>query len=240
MILAGGKGTRLQDVSKGIVPKPMIRVAEMPLLEHVMRIYSAQGFRNFVVAAGFLKEVIIEWMADNRARLGQLADAIDVVDTGQETQTGGRLLRLAHLLANQDLFMLTYGDGLADVNLAALLEQHTRLGVDVTLTAAHPPSRFGTMDIDRDGLVSVFGEKAQSAEDWINSGFYVMNPSILRLIAGDNSRLEYDVLPILASQRRLAAFQHPGFFQMCDTWRDLETLRQIWASGNPPWARWQK
>lgn len=248
VILAGGRGTRIQDVSKGVLPKPMIQVGEMPLVEHIIRIYSAQGFRKFIIAAGFLKEVIMEWVADNRVRLRQLADEIDVVNTGEETQTGGRILRLAKQLDGQSIFMLTYGDGVADVNLAALLEQHARIAARtsasgigiITLTAARPPARFGSMVINADGFVTSFGEKVQATEGWINAGFYVVDTAVLRLIAGDNSRLEYDVLPILASQFRLGAFQHPGFFQMCDTWRDLETLKQLWASGNPPWARWQK
>lgn len=244
VILAGGRGTRLQDVSKGVLPKPMIRVGEMPLVEHIMRIYAAQGFRKFIIAAGFLKEVIIEWVADNRIRLRQMADEIEVVDTGEDTQTGGRIRALADHLNYGPFFMMTYGDGLSDVNLAALLDLHLRLQLQspqglVTLTAARPPARFGSMDIGPSGFVRAFGEKVQMTEGWINSGFYVIDRSILRLIAGENSKFEYDVLPILASQQSLAAFQHPGFFQMVDNWRDLQTLKELWASGNPPWARWQ-
>lgn len=243
VILAGGRGTRLQDVSKGMLPKPMVTVGEMPLLEHIMRIYAAQGFRRFVIAAGFLKEVIVEWVADNRIRLRQMADEIEVVDTGENTQTGGRIRALADHL-DGTLFMMTYGDGLSDVNLAALLDVHLRLQIQsphglVTLTAARPPARFGSMDIGPSGFVRQFGEKVQMSEGWINSGFYVIDRPILRLIAGENSRFEYDVLPILATQQSLAAFQHPGFFQMVDTYRDLQTLKELWASGNPPWARWQ-
>lgn len=245
VILAGGRGTRLQDVSKGILPKPMIEIGEMPLLEHIIRIYSAQGFRKFFVAAGFLKEVIVGWVDDNRTRLGQFVDEIDVVDTGEETQTGGRLGKLSDKLVAQDIFMLTYGDGVADVNLAALLEQHARLQTEtsqglVTLTAARPPARFGSLTINSQGFVTNFGEKVQAAEGLVNAGFYAVDTKILRLVAGDNSRLEYDILPILATQGRLAAFQHPGFFGCIDTWRDLQGLKELWASGNPPWARWQK
>lgn len=247
VILAGGKGTRLHDVSKGVIPKPMVRIGDVPFLEHIIGIYSAQGFRKFIVAAGYLGEVITDWLDANREKLKALADEITVVDTGVETQTGGRLLRLAEYIGDDPSFMMTYGDGFSDVNLAALLEFHSNILHQyiplpsmpmVTLTAANPPARFGNLVIN-EGFAVSFGEKPQMPDAWINAGFYVIDAGILELIPGDDCRFEYDVLPILAVQRRLGAFQHPGFFQMCDTWRDLKKLQQMWSSGEPPWARWK-
>lgn len=241
VILAGGRGTRLMDQTKGVLPKPMVRVGDMPMLEHIMRIYSAQGFRNFVIAAGYLGEVIQEWVVEHK-KLKEFADDVVVADTGIETQTGGRLARLAEHLADDYYFMLTYGDGFSDVNLGAALEYHaqvqsrTEQGI-VTMTAARPPARFGSMRIEN-GMAVEFGEKIQAAEGWINAGFYVVDTGILNMIPGDNCRFEYDILPILATQLRLAAFQHPGFFQMCDNWRDWNRLKTLWASGDAPWARW--
>ena len=245
VIWAGGRGTRLQDVTKGVLPKPMIRVGGIPLLEHIMRIYGAQGFRDFIIAAGFLREVIEEWVVEHK-NLNEFADNITVVDTGIETQTGGRLARLADELAGTELFLATYGDGLSDVNLVALLEFHNSFKFTdspnpqvpmVTLTAANPPARFGNLVIEG-GYATSFGEKSQVPDAWINAGFYVIDTGILNLIPGDNSRFEYDILPILAVQRRLGAFQHPGFFQMIDNWREFQTVKDMWASGKPPWRRW--
>lgn len=241
VIWAGGRGTRLHDVTKGVLPKPMIRVGDIPLLEHIMRSYAAQGFRDFIVAAGYLREVIEDWVVSHK-KIGEFADNITVVDTGIDTQTGGRLARLSEHLEGTDLFLATYGDGLSDVNLVALLEFHRNLthptGLPmVTLTAANPPARFGNLVINNGYAVS-FGEKTQVPDAWINSGFYVIDTGVLGLIPGDNSRFEYDILPILAVQHRLGAFQHPGYFQMCDTFRDFQILKQSWASGNPPWRRW--
>jgi len=241
VIWAGGRGTRLHDVTKGVLPKPMIRVGDIPLLEHIMRGYAAQGFREFIVAAGYLGEVIDEWVVGH-PKLKEFADNVTVVNTGIDTQTGGRLARLADHLSGTDVFLATYGDGLSDVNLVALLEFHRNLAHPaglpvVTLTAANPPARFGNLVID-DGYAVSFGEKSQVPDAWINSGFYVIDTGVLELIPGDNSRFEYDILPILAVQHRLGAFQHPGYFQMCDTFRDLQILKQSWASGNPPWKQW--
>jgi glucose-1-phosphate cytidylyltransferase len=243
VIWAGRRGTRLQDVTKGKIPKPMVEIGGIPLLEHIIRIYSSQGFREFIIAVGSLGYIIEEWV-ESHPELGDWADDVKVIDTGVDTQTGGRLLRLREHLADDPFFMLTYGDGVADVNLAALIEFHQNLAVRidspaVTLTAANPPARFGNMEIE-DGYAVKFGEKSQLIGSWINAGFYVVDPGILHIIPGVQCSFEYDILPILAIQHRLGAFQHPGYFQMVDTFRDMQQLQQVWDSGVTPWARWEK
>ena len=233
VILAGGRGSRLAEETQGLVPKPMIQVGGMPMLEHIMRAYSAQGMRRFIIATGFMGNVIGDWVHNNDHLY---ADEIKAVDTGLDTQTGGRLLRLAELLRGGS-FMLTYGDGFADVNLKMLLDHHKNTRLVATLTAVHPPARFGNLVIDGP-LATRFNEKSQTQTDWINGGFYVLEPSILDLIPGDECRLEYDVLPSLAVQGRVAAYRHPGFFQMIDNWRDLQLIKQMWQNGDAPWKRW--
>ena len=245
VILAGGRGTRLMDETHGEIPKPLLTVGGIPMIEHIVRIYAAHGFKNFVVAGGYLNEKLRAWAEDrfNLLCKGFGVRNISVTDTGVETQTGGRLKRLAEeAVLGFDPFMMTYGDGLADVNIAALLEFHKERalsGFQVTLTAVNPPSRFGKIDI-MDGRVTSFAEKTQQ-DDWINGGFFVIEPEIINLINGDMCRWEYDILPVLALQNRLAAYQHPGYFQMCDTWRDLQKLNEKFNEGLPaPWLRMEK
>lgn len=242
IILAGGRGTRIHDVTSDLIPKPMLPVGGKPMLEHIIRGYAVQGFTEFIIAAGHLGEQIEEWLAGDGGNIAAVAN-VHVEHTGIETQTGGRLAACLHLI-EEDYFMATYGDGLSDVNLSALLEVHERRQAGnsqgiVTLTAARPPARFGSLKVV-DSLVTEFGEKVQINEGWINSGFYTIDTSVVaKLVAGPASRFEYDVLPLLASQGRLAALQHPGFFQCVDTWRDWQLVNQMWNSGEPPWARWE-
>jgi glucose-1-phosphate cytidylyltransferase len=233
VILAGGRGSRLAEETQGLIPKPMLRIGDMPMLEHIMRSYSAQGMRRFIIATGFMGNVIDEWV---HVQAHSYADEIMAIDTGLDTQTGGRLLRLAEFIGGES-FMLTYGDGLADINMKMLLDHHRTTRLLITLSAVHPPARFGNLVLDGP-LATRFNEKSQTQTDWINGGFYVLEPGILDLIPGDECRLEYDVLPSLAVQGRLAAYRHPGFFQMCDTFRDLQLLKQIWKAGDAPWKRW--
>jgi glucose-1-phosphate cytidylyltransferase len=227
-ILAGGKGTRLMDETQGKLPKPLVPVKGKSLVEHVIDAYCDQGYCDAEVLAGYMK---LEMVAALVGRAG-----IHVLDTGEETQTGGRLKRASALLPWT--FMATYADGLADVNYAALLEHHRRMvkehGVVVTLTAHPQTSRFGVLHL-ADGLVRSFGEKADIISTWVNIGFYVMEQEIMELIPGDACVLERDVLPALAEQGRLAAFPHFGYFQCVDTWRDLEAANA--APDPPPWRR---
>lgn len=236
VILAGGKGTRLQEETRGLIPKPMVRVGDIPLIEHIVRIYIGQGFTNFVIAAGYRWEEIRDWFLDST--LGNQA-TIEVVNTGQETQTAGRLRRLAleDKLPERDAFMLTYGDGVADLNLVALLDHHYRYDCHITLTAVKPPSRFGHVRLTG-GLIGSFSEKPRS-NDWINGGFYVVNRAVVGLIPGPFSVWEKDVLPHYAHIGKLGAFRHIGYWQMCDTPRDLRQLERVWVTGEAPWARWR-
>ena len=180
---------------------------------------------NFIAgSASFAREIVVE-------------------DTGEETQTAGRIKALQSYLEDAP-FMLTYGDGFADVNLSMLIDHHKSLKQPglrkpvLTLTAVHPPARFGNLGIDGGRAVS-FGEKSQLPNDWINGGFYIVEPSIFNLIPGDDTRLEYDLMPGLAQQARLGAYQHPGFFQMVDTWRELQLVKQMYEGGSAPWVRWE-
>jgi glucose-1-phosphate cytidylyltransferase len=241
VILAGGKGTRMRDATEDAIPKPMVKVGEMPMLEHVIRIYAAQGFDEFIVAGGHLIEKIVEWNEERTPILKEHYGVamVQVIDTGEETQTGGRLKNLVdHGHLEYEPFMMTYGDGMADINLKALVQFHhfaSLAGSTVTLTAVNPPSRFGMLKIEQ-GFAKMFTEKTQADDGWINGGFYVIEPEALEMVNGDACRWEYDVLPVLAIQGRLAAYQHPGFFQMCDTWRDLQVLTKMYEE-SAPWLR---
>jgi glucose-1-phosphate cytidylyltransferase len=243
VILAGGKGSRLSDKTDDLIPKPMVEVGGAPMLEHVMRIYSAQGLRRFIIATGHKREVIEDWVENNSETLAEFADEVIAEDTGEDTQTAGRLLRLSKYLKDGAFFM-TYGDGFADVNMRMLVDHHRGLKQPglrkptVTLSAVHPPSRFGNLTLEL-GRATVFGEKTQSPLDWINGGFYIIEPQILNMISGDDSRLEYDVLPALAIQKRIGAYQHPGFFQMVDTQRDLTLVNQMVEADQAPWMLWR-
>jgi len=208
-----------------------------------MSIYVDQGMRDFVVAAGYKADILQAYVSERRQATTQRRVECAIADTGVETGTAGRLHHLGSLLWQTGTFLMTYGDGLADVNLRALLDHHRRMrerrGVLVTLTAAHPPARFGAIVI-RDGLCSEFGEKRQDPTTWINAGFFVMEPEVLELVHSDALSLEYDILPILAYQGRLAAYQHAGYFQMMDTPRDLAALEEAWKQQPPPWAKWRR
>lgn len=237
VILAGGHGTRLQEETEGLIPKPMVTIGGIPILLHVMNLFAAQGFDDFVIAGGFLWEMIRDWFQENVEKIPQ-GTSVSVVNTGQDTKTGGRIGRLREMLTYP--FIMTYGDGLADINFRMLIDHHARMSnlYDnlVTLTASNPPSRFGRLGVD-EGLCSIYLEKGQDPDGWINSGFYVCDPMVLELINGDECVWEKDILPALALQGRLAAYQHPGEFQMMDTWRDRQYLEGLVERGDPFWKR---
>ncbi len=237
VILAGGYGTRLQEETKDI-PKPMVTIGGIPILWHIIKNFVDQGLAEIIVAGGYKWEVIRDFIKDKFAELERVN--ITVVNTGFHSGTGGRIKRLEPSLMDEP-FLLTYGDGLADINYEMLYDHHARMqnlhDVLVTLTAVNPPSRFGRLRVE-DGLCSIFTEKGQDPEGWINSGFYIVDPRVLYLIPGDACVWEKDVLPILALQNRLAAFQHVGEFQMMDTWRDRKYLESVWSGGNAFWTRW--
>ncbi len=248
-ILCGGFGTRLREETD-VRPKPMVEIGGRPILWHIMRGYAARGFTEFVLALGYKSEVIKRYVLDYYHLQSQLtvslrSGAVEVhdggredwtvhlVDTGLDTQTGGRVKRLARWLGDGP-FMLTYGDGVSDVNVADLLAFHRKHGKLATVTAVRPPARFGGLVFDGD-LVREFTEKPQVGEGWINGGFFVMEPGVLDYIQGDQTYLEREPLERLAKDGQLVAFRHDGFWQCMDTLRDLKLLESLWESGRAPW-----
>jgi glucose-1-phosphate cytidylyltransferase len=249
IILAGGYGTRLQEETMAR-PKPMIEVDGRPLLWHVMDIYSSHGIREFVVALGYKGELIREYFSsyyyrrhDFTVRLGTPDIAVvppteepwivHLADTGADTATGGRVKRLARHVAGER-FLLTYGDGVANIDIAALLDFHQRHGKLATVTAVQPPPRFGTLRLDGDRVAS-FREKARADEGWINAGFFVLEPEVLDYIDGDDTTFEREPLERLAADGQLVAYRHHGFWQCMDTIHDLRRLEALAKSGPLPW-----
>lgn len=251
VILAGGLGTRLSEETV-VRPKPMIEIGGRPIIWHIMHIYAAVGHKDFVVACGYKGEAIKAYFsnftlhnADLVANLGAGTVAVQhhhapdwrvsLFDTGHATQTGGRIKRLAHLLQNEAFFM-TYGDGVGDINLQALLAFHRRHGKMATVTAVRPPSRFGGLEMDGERVVR-FNEKPQIGEGWINGGYMVLEPQVLEFIDGDDTLFEREPMERLAGAGELMAFRHEGFWQPMDTLREKHLLENIWQSGKAPWDR---
>ncbi len=249
VILAGGYGTRLAEETSRI-PKPMVEIGGHPLLWHLLSFYAAQGHHEFLIAAGYKAEVIKEYfyhyyirhsdlfvnLSDGSHRVVRSAPPdweVGVIDTGLKTLTGGRLARLREFLGDET-FLVTYGDGLSDVDLNALIEFHHQHGRLATVTAVRPPARFGHLELDGD-RVEKFAEKPQTGEGWINGGFFVFEPGIFDYIAGDETKLEADVLEQIAADEQLAAYRHTGFWQPMDTFREKQLLETIWQSGQAPW-----
>lgn len=231
VILAGGFGTRLGEVTK-TEPKPLIRVAGRPILWHVMTIYAAQGVTEFIIALGYRGEVIRRYLT---SCLDLAADwRVQLVDTGVNTATGGRMRRLASWVGDRT-FMLTYADGLADIDLGELLRFHREHGRLATVTAVHPPARFGALTLEGP-TVTRFAEKPQAEEGWINGGFFVLEPSVLARIDDDATGWERGPLQSLAADGELAAFRHEGFWRCVDTQRDLNDLESLSRSSPPPWS----
>lgn len=249
VILAGGFGTRLSEYTDN-VPKPMVKIGEKPILWHIMEKYATHGFTEFVIALGYKADYVKEFFLNFRNTSSDLTInlgsgevrpfnpiesnwKITLVDTGLETLTGGRLKRLAPYL-NDEPFMLTYGDGLADVDVNELVKFHEEHGKMVTVTAVRPPARFGELMLNNIQVTS-FQEKPQMHEGWINGGYFVMEPQFLELIDGDSTVLESDPLENAAAAGELMAFKHEGFWQCMDTKRDRDMLQQLWISGQAPW-----
>lgn len=250
VILAGGFGTRLAELT-GEIPKPMVPVGGKPILWHIMNHYAKFGYNEFVLALGYKAEIIkhyflnypslnsdftvcmktgaVEW--HNRVEQNW---KVTLVDTGINSMTGGRLGRLRSVLADET-FMLTYGDGLSDVDITALLDFHESNNKMVTVTTVHPGARFGELDIEKNEVKS-FKEKPQTSQGWINGGFFVIEPAFLDLIASDDTILEKEPLERVASNGQLNAFKHEGFWQCMDSVRDRNYLEDLWAKGDAPWA----
>ena len=252
VILAGGLGTRLSEETV-VKPKPMVEIGGKPMLWHIMNIYAAYGYKEFVVALGYKGEMIKDYFLNYHLRMRSLSvrlkngevtvhdgDSEDwvvhLVDTGQDTQTGGRIKRLAKLIGNEP-FMLTYGDGVSNVDIPALINFHKTSGRLATLTAVRPPARFGQMVVE-DGQVIQFQEKPQIGEGWINGGFFVLQPDIFNYITDDQTSWEFDSLEKLAAAGQVSAFQHTSFWQCMDTVRDVNLLERLWQDGKAPWKIW--
>jgi glucose-1-phosphate cytidylyltransferase len=251
VILAGGLGTRLSEETSAR-PKPMVEIGDRPILHHLMDLYASHGITDFVVALGYLGHIIKHYFIDMTTLSGDLHIdmresrvehgahlsrpwKVDLVETGARTETGGRLKRVAPHL-RPGTFMLTYGDGLSDVDIDALLACHRSHGKLATLTAVHPPARFGELDLVGDRVVR-FEEKPQVREGWINGGFMVFEPAVLERIEGDHTVLERDLLTQLSREGELMVYRHNGFWQCMDTLRDVRTLTGLWDSGSAPWVR---
>jgi glucose-1-phosphate cytidylyltransferase len=230
VILCGGRGTRLGEETQ-IRPKPMVDVGGKPILSHILEIYRAHGVRDFVLALGYKGEIIRDYF--DRATCSRMGIALEAVDTGLDTQTGGRVHRLRERLRGER-FMLTYGDGVANVDLRRLLEFHRAHGRLATLTAVRPPARFGEVFLDGDRVVS-FKEKPQTSAGWINGGFFVFEPKVLDYIGDETTVLEKEPLENLARDGELLAFQHGDFWQCMDTPRDRDLLDSLVRSGEAPW-----
>jgi glucose-1-phosphate cytidylyltransferase len=249
VILAGGRGTRLAEETE-MRPKPMVDVGGRPLLWHIKPIYAGHGYTDFLIACGYKGELIKEYFRNLvvhhsdyfiELKTGdlQLLDGhrldwrVGVIDTGLDTMTGGRILRLKPLVGDQR-FMVTYGDGVADIDVGRLVAFHRAHGRLATVTAVRPPSRFGSLALAGDA-VREFSEKPQTEEGWINGGFFVFEPRVFEYLAGDRTVLEREPLERLASDGQLMAYRHPGFWQPMDTVRDRQLLEKLWATGAAPW-----
>ena len=253
VILAGGLGTRISEETH-LKPKPMIEIGGKPILWHIMKLYSHYGINDFIICCGYKGYVVKEYFANYFLHMSDVTFdmqknsmevlqrsaepwRVTLIDTGEDTMTGGRLLRVAPYLKDEEAFCFTYGDGVSDVNIAALIEFHYSQKVKATLTATLPPGRFGALGIQGD-KVRAFQEKPLGDGGMINGGFFVLSPSVLDLIDGDQCIWERGPVETLAKNRELAAFQHKGFWQAMDTLRDKTHLEELWDSGRAPWKVW--
>ena len=255
VLLAGGFGTRISEESQ-YKPKPMIEIGDMPILWHIMKTYSHYGFKEFVICAGYKQHVIKQWFADYFLHTSDITFdfsqgnrmivhgahsedwKVTIVDTGLHTMTGGRLKRIRKYLGDEPFFM-TYGDGVADVDIPASLQFHKSHGRLATMTAIRPESRYGIIDLQGDQVLS-FREKSQQDVGWINGGFMVLDPKVLDYVAGDHVMFEREPMERLAADGELMCFRHDGFWQCMDTLRDKQKLDSLWDSGKAPWKLWDK
>jgi glucose-1-phosphate cytidylyltransferase len=253
VILAGGLGTRISEESN-TKPKPMIEIGGKPILWHIMKIYSHYGINDFIVCCGYKGYVIKEYFANYFLHMSDVTFdmqnnsmevhqrfaepwKVTLVDTGEGTMTGGRLKRVADYVKDEESFCFTYGDGVSDINIGALVEFHRAQKTKATLTAVYPPGRFGALDIS-EHKVNTFKEKPKGDGGMINGGFFVLSPKVLSLLTDDLTVWEREPLESLAKSGQISAYEHSGFWQPMDTLRDKNYLEELWASGNPPWKSW--
>lgn len=254
VILAGGFGTRISEESH-LVPKPMIEIGEKPILWHIMKYYSSFGYNEFIICCGYKQYVIKEFFADYYLHMSDVTFdftvenkmivhnnksepwKVTLIDTGLNTMTGGRIKRVKDYIGDEP-FMLTYGDGVSDVDINKLVKFHRLHGKIATLTAIQPGGRFGRLDIDEDESINCFEEKSIEDGGWINGGFMILNPEITNYIDGDDCIFERYPLETVASRGQLKAYKHDGFWQCMDTLRDKELLEKLWVSNKAPWKVW--
>ncbi len=253
VILAGGFGTRISEESH-LKPKPMIEIGGKPILWHIMKIYSHYGFNDFIICAGYKQDYIKDYFYNYYLRCSDVtfdyADGgkmtihstvtdpwkVTVIDTGFNTMTGGRIKRIEKYV-DGETFMMTYGDGVSDIDISKLVEFHKRKGKTATLSAVHPAGRFGIMDVSGDD-VKAFREKNQSDVGWVNGGYMVLEPEVFDYIDGDEITFEREPLERLSADGKLAAYKHTGYWQCMDTMRDKEDLEKLWSSGKAKWKKW--
>ncbi|HEY5272104.1 MAG TPA: glucose-1-phosphate cytidylyltransferase [Acidimicrobiales bacterium] len=252
VILAGGLGTRLSEETS-VRPKPMVEIGTKPILWHIMKIYAAHGFTDFLVCCGYKGYVIKEYFSNFVLHGSDVSFDLSngevtvyhrelepwnvtLVDTGDTTQTGGRIARVATYLDGEDVFAMTYGDAVGPIDVTALKAFHEEQGTLATVTAVRPPARFGALEIEGDRVVN-FKEKPEGGDAWINGGFFMLSPSVIDLIAGDSTAWEAEPLEHLAAAGQLACFRHDGFWQPMDTLRDRDELNRLWATGQAPWLQ---
>jgi glucose-1-phosphate cytidylyltransferase len=253
VILAGGLGTRISEETH-LKPKPMVEIGGKPIIWHILKIYSAHGINEFVICCGYKGYLIKEYFANYFLHMSDVTFnmtlnsmevhhkqaepwQVTLVDTGESTMTGGRLKRVRKYL-DDGSFCLTYGDGVADVDVTSLIAHHRSHGRLVTVTAVQPPGRFGSLQISSDAAVEGFQEKPQGDGTWINGGFFVLEPEVIDRIEGDATLWEQEPLRGLAAEGQLTAYHHHGFWQPMDTLRDRHHLEELWASGRAPWKLW--
>lgn len=254
VLLAGGFGTRISEESH-LKPKPMIEIGEKPILWHIMKGYSYYGFDEFIVCCGYKQHIIKEWFSEyylhnsdvtfdftNGGNLiihNNISEPwkVTLVDTGLHTMTGGRIKRIQEYVDNQP-FMLTYGDGISDLNILELLKFHKKHGKMVTMTAVQPEGRFGVLDINTESMINAFREKNQNDSGWINAGYMIINPEIFEYIESDSTVFEKEPLEKIAKLNQLMAYRYDGFWKCMDTQRDKQKLEELWENNNAPWKKW--
>ena len=229
IILCGGYGTRLSEETT-IKPKPMVKIGNKPILEHIMSIYEYYGYNQFILALGYKSEYIKKYYKNKRKK------NINLIYTGKDTKTGGRLLRLKNYLKNEKTFMLTYGDGISNINIKQAIKFHKDHGKIATITAVRPPLSFGELKISRNKVKS-FKEKPQVGQGWVNGGFFIFNNEVLNFIKDDQTMLEREPLEKLTMAGQLMAFKHKGFWKCMDTMRDKILLNRLWKAGNASWKK---
>jgi glucose-1-phosphate cytidylyltransferase len=256
VILAGGFGTRISEETH-LRPKPMIEIGGKPILWHIMKIYSHYGINDFIICLGYKGYYIKEYFANYFLHMSDITFdmcknemnvhnnhcepwKVTLLDTGQNSMTGGRLKRIASYLDKDEPFCFTYGDGVSNVDIHKLIAYHKEKGLLATMTAIQPPGRFGALDIDNQSFIRQFKEKPKGDGNWINGGFFVLSPKVVDYISGDETIWEQEPLETIAAEAQLAAYRHEDFWMAMDTLRDKTKLEELWEKGNAPWKVWKK